>query len=274
MRQLRIEKKNSLFQVLYALKTNRSKRSELNELFIEGTAGIKAAAQGKKRFRRFVFRDYNTLSDWARGLIEDRPEAQSISLKHALYEELSDKEEPSELIATVEKETLLIDEARLSEGPLVLVLDRPSNHGNLGAMVRSANAFGVELIIILGHGVDPFDPAVIRASRGSVFHTPICQEPSHASFVAWLARLRTGYPDTVVLGTDSRAERVLSGSSRFARPAVVLMGNESKGLSVRLREAVDEMVSIPMQGQVDSLNVACAASIILFELSNQAPTET
>jgi len=269
VKPLLITRRNSTFQVLQALKTNRAKRGELREVFIEGTVGIKAAAQAGKRFTRFLYNDYRRLSLWAKELLADHPDAQAISLERELYEDLCDKEEPSELLATVEKETVEIARTRLTENPLVLVLDRPSNHGNLGAMIRSANAFGVELVVTLGHSVDPFDPAVIRASRGSVFFTPICQEPSASELLMWLERLRDEHPNIMVLGTDSKAERLLPEDHQAARPAVLLMGNESKGLSVRLKGTVDRMIGIPMRGQVDSLNVACAASIVLFELASR-----
>ena len=270
MKPLRITKKNSTFQILIALKTNRTKRSELKEIFIEGTVGIKAAAAAGRHFKRFVYEEHSRLSDWARRLLASNPETELISMQKDLYEELCDRDEPSELVATIEKETLELKRAEFSEVPFVLVLDRPSNHGNLGSIIRSANAFGIELIITLGHSVDAFDPAVIRSSRGSIFLTPICAEPSPKAFLAWLEELKITCPQLLAFGTDSKGEYSLPGTQTISRPAVLLIGNEAKGLSVELKRLVDKMIRIPMSGNVDSLNVACATSILLYELFNRS----
>ena len=270
MKPLRITKKNSTYPVLLALKTNQTKRNELKETFIEGTVGIKAAAAAGKRFRRFICEDYSRLSAWARDLLASKPETQMISMQKDLYDELCDRDEPSERVATIEKQTLELEHAILTQTPFVLVIDRPSNHGNLGSITRSANAFGVELIITLGHAVDAFDSAVIRSSRGSVFTTPICAEPSLKAFSSWLIGLKKRCPQVLVFGTDSKAEFSLPSTQSISRPAVLLIGNEAKGLSVELKGLVDKMIRIPMSGNVDSLNVACATSILLYELFNRS----
>jgi TrmH family RNA methyltransferase len=112
VKPLRITKRNSTFQILVALKTNRTKRSELKEIFIEGTVGIKAAAAAGRHFRRFVYEDYSRLSAWAQGLLVSNPDAQMITMQKDLYEELCDRDKPSELVATIEKEALQLEHAK------------------------------------------------------------------------------------------------------------------------------------------------------------------
>jgi TrmH family RNA methyltransferase len=118
--------------------------------------------------------------------------------------------------------------------------------------------------------VDAFDSAVIRSSRGSIFMTPICAEPSQKAFSSWLEGLKKRCPQLIVVGTDSKAEYSLPATHNISRPAVLLIGNEAKGLSVELKGLVDKMIRIPMSGDVDSLNVACATSILLYELFNRS----
>lgn len=270
MRALHIARRNSTFQVIQALKTSRAKRNEQNELFVEGIASVKGALRGGWTIKRILYSDYAGLSDWGKALIADHPQAQLISLDAALYGELCDRTEPSELVVTVEKETKGLSQAELSGSPFILVLDRPSNHGNLGSIVRSANAFGVQLIITVGHGVDPYDPAVIRSSIGSVFFTQLCHEESPRALRGWVEAQKELTPGLVCIGTDSKGRESTDGDEPLCRPALVLVGNEARGLSVELKGMADRMVRIPMTGSVDSLNVACAASIILHEIARRS----
>jgi 23S rRNA (uridine2479-2'-O)-methyltransferase len=262
---LRVERRNSTFQVLEALKRNRAKRSELGEVFVEGVTAIKAAVGAGLAARRLVVSRGAKLSGWARSLLESAPGALHVELDPALFQELSDREEPSEILATFAVERRPLAAVELPRRGLVVALDRPSNHGNLGSTIRSADAFGFHLVVTLGHGVDLFDPAVIRASMGGVFHTPVCQEGSPHAFAAWLHAAREAQPGLTVIGTDSAGAAVLDRDAAAARPLVIVMGNEARGLSVQLSSLVDRVLRIPMVGAVDSLNVACAASIVMYE---------
>ena len=266
MKPLRITKPNSTFQILQALKENRSKRSELGEVFVEGVAAIKNAVRAGRSIKRLVYNNQESLSDWARGLLLAHENAQLISLEKKLFDALSDKTDPSELLVTIDKEDAKLEEMHLPEDPFVVVLDRPGNRGNLGSTIRSANAFGTDLIITSGHGVDPFDPAVIRASTGGIFFTKMCHVESAEQLSNWIGAARAQHTGLMTIGTDSESEVSLVEYSHIRRPVVLLIGNEAKGLSVRLKSMADKMIRIPMKGEVDSLNVACAASIMMYEV--------
>jgi 23S rRNA (uridine2479-2'-O)-methyltransferase len=266
VRPLRITKANSTFQILQALKENRSKRSELGEVFVEGVAAIKNAVGAGQSIKRIVYSNHETLSDWSKNLLLAHEHAQLISLEQTLFDTLSDKNEPSELLVTIARETVELDQVHLPENPFIVVLDRPGNRGNLGSIIRSANAFGTDLIITSGHGVDPYDPAVIRASTGGIFFAKVCHVESVEKLREWIGTARTEHPGLAVIGTDSESEVSLMEYSRVQRPVVLLIGNEAKGLSVRLKSLADKMIKIPMSGEVDSLNVACAASIMMYEV--------
>jgi len=274
VKPLRITKANSTFQVLQALKENRSKRSELNEVFVEGVAAIKNAVRAGMSITRIVYHDHGALSDWARDLIAAHEKAQPIWLEKTLFDALSERNDPSELLVTIERETLELEQVRVPAHPFVVVVDRPGNRGNLGSIIRSANAFGADLIVTSGHGVDPFDPAVIRASIGSLFFTKVCHVESSGKLQVWIGAVRTRHPDLAVIGTDSQSDLSLGESAAVKRPLVLLIGNEAKGLSVRLQAMADRMIRIPMQGEVDSLNVACAASIVMYEVQKTKIDET
>lgn len=269
VKPLLVTRENSTYQVLMALKSNRRKRRELNEVFVEGVAAIRHSIEAGMTIRRIVFARDKSLSSWAIDLIESFPEAQQICMSRELFDTLSDRNEPSELLITIAGAELDPDSAgRDSEvEPLFgIVVDRPSNHGNLGAIIRSANAFGVTGVLTLGHGVDPYDPAVIRASMGAVFRTRIGHIDSVNALKERIDRIRIDQPRLRVIATDSAGSASITECEDFSIPAMILIGNEAKGVSVQLKELADVFVRIPMIGAVDSLNVACAASIIMFEI--------
>jgi tRNA G18 (ribose-2'-O)-methylase SpoU len=270
VKTLRVSRRNSTFQVLQALKTNRAKRNELDEVFVEGIAAIKGAVLAGRTIRKLVYTDYDGLSEWGRRLVAGSGDAQCIALDRDLYGELCDRNEPSEILATVGRESLALERVRLPRNPFVVVVDRPGNHGNLGSLVRSADAFGVDLLVTLGHAVDLYDPVVIRASMGGIFFLPVCHEQSTKTLGGWIGRIRATCPRLAVVGTDSKGDVSLPEDEAVSRPVILVVGNEAKGLSVELRTMVDRMVRIPMQGRVDSLNVACAASIAMYEIARRS----
>ncbi len=259
-----ISSRNDLFQILFSLKTNRKKRAEYGELFVEGIEPIKQAIRGNWTVRRILSPDFEQLSHWAQTLIRMQPQAERIQLAKPLYQELSEKDDPSEIMATVEMKRMRPDEVRLPDNPLILIFDRPSDQGNLGTLIRSANALGVDMVAISGHSADPFDPKTVRASLGAVFHTPIVMVESAEKLEGWLNALKEGCGLQVV-GTDSAGDCTLADSG-IKRPIALILGNEAKGMSVRLKQYADRMVSIPLCGEVNSLNVACAGSICLWQI--------
>ncbi|MBN2510677.1 MAG: RNA methyltransferase [Spirochaetales bacterium] len=260
-----ITKRNAEFQIIEALKESRKKRSSHREVFIEGIESIKQLLSSNYRITRFMHSSRTRLSAWALDQIRNYPNAVLIELSDELYSSLCEKSVPSELLATAELPNMKLEGMRISETPFILVLDRPSDKGNLGTIIRSANAFGVDAVILYGHCVDPFDPKVIRTSLGAVFHTQIFQAESVQELIELFEKLKEKNPFKVI-GTDSDAETIIY-DKQIRLPAALVLGNEAKGLSVNLKNSCDLMVRIPISGQVNSLNVACAGTVFLHRLS-------
>lgn len=259
-----ITKADDTFQILTALKGNRQKRNEMGEVFIEGVEALKQALQSPRvKPLRAITSDSARLSGWAKGLLDSGTFPEHLRLSEKLFRELSDRSEPSELMATVQCPRASLAELHLPENPFLVVFDRPSDFGNLGALLRSANGFGVDALLIHGHGVDPFDPKVIRSSMGSVFHTPVVQVDAFRDLSGWLGHLKKSCGLQVV-GTDSSGESL---PNSLGRPVALVMGNEARGMSVNLKTLVDRVVRIPIGGNVNSLNVACAGSILMWAVS-------
>lgn len=149
-----------------------------------------------------------------------------------------------------------------------VVLDRISSPGNLGTIIRTCDAFGANGAILSGHTVDPYDPLSIRASVGTIFSLPIASVGSNEELSGWLDDLRKRFPGLQVVGTSAKAV-VSVYDTDMSAPIVIILGNETYGISDFLDSITDAAVRIPINGQVRSLNVASAAAIFLYEIRRQ-----
>jgi TrmH family RNA methyltransferase len=264
---------NGEFQIIQALKLSRSKRAERDEIFIEGIQAVKMAVKAGLELTRIISAGSGApeLSPWGRDLIRGNPGAAVLAMAAPLYRKLCDRREPLELLVTAKKKTADLGRLKLPRDPFILLFDRPSDAGNLGSTIRSLNALGGDALFILGHGVDPWDPKVIRSSLGSVFFTPVVSLGSNRELEDFVIeqKRRNGLR---VWGTDSAGDVPLS-SSALLRPLLLAVGNEAKGISAALRQLCDGIISIPLLGEVDSLNAACAASICMWELRRRSGAE-
>jgi TrmH family RNA methyltransferase len=143
---------------------------------------------------------------------------------------------------------------------LVLVVDRLRDPGNLGTILRSANAAGVEQVVLATKTVDPYNPKVVRGAMGAHFWLPI-EALSWPEIAAALAGVQ-------VLLADARAKRAYYEAD-WTRPSALIIGGEAYGTSQEAMELATATIAIPMHGGAESLNAAVAASVILFEAARQ-----
>jgi TrmH family RNA methyltransferase len=187
-----------------------------------------------------------------------------IEMSPELYHSLCDRNNPSEMLVTAKIDLLNLQDVKLSDKPFILLFDRPSDTGNLGSIIRSANSFNVDALFIIGHGVDIYDPKVIRSSLGGIFFTQIVMLQSLNEIEEFISREKAKN-GMKVLGTDSKGDVSLAGGT-LSRPLMIIIGNEARGISLALKGLCDGIISIPISGQVNSLNVASAAGIFMWEV--------
>ncbi|TGL19624.1 RNA methyltransferase [Leptospira bourretii] len=264
-RPLKISVKNAEFQILLALRTNRSKRSQENEVFVEGTECIKQLIGARWEITRILFREGVKLSLWAESVLKKYSKAKQFEVSSGLFLELSEKENPSELIVTAKIQRTEIQNLIPTNHPFYLLFDRPSDLGNFGSILRSADSFQVDTVFVLGHSIDVYDPKVLRASLGSIFHTKLVFLESVASLEMFLKKEKDRC-NLQVIGSDSLGKESLE-KTNIKSPVLLILGNEAKGMSVHLQSLCDLILKIPMRGVVNSLNVACAGSILLWEVT-------
>ena len=273
MRYIKIKNENNDWQYFEALKKNRNKRHSSGEFFVEGVRNINECLKHNWEVRSVIFSEEQKISDWAKNIIKNLGgKADIYSLKKDLLEKLSDKQdkdEAAEIIFTVKTRRQNLAALSLSKDSVILIFDRPSNKGNLGAVIRSCDAFGVECLILAGHSVDMYDSEVLRAATGSFFKQKIIAEPSFNNIADWVRGQKNIFGGLKVFGTSEKGERILEpGCFERAAPAIIILGNETMGMSENFCGISDCLLRIRMSGKssASSLNAACAASIILHDV--------
>ena len=266
----RIYSRNAAFQKFEVLKTNRNKRHRYGEFFVEGVRNLNEAVRSGWTVRSFLYSFETPLSHWAREMLGRVRTERNYELTDALMAGLSGKSDASELMAVIRMREEDPSRLALGDNPLLALFDRPSNRGNLGTMLRSCDALGVEALVLTGHGVDLYDPDVVVSSMGSFFRVPAIHMDSSGEVEAWIAALRRRYPRLRVIGTTSHAERPLFEMD-LSGPVLFLIGNETEGLCARFKEWSDEMATIPMAEGccASSFNVSCASTVLFYEAVRQ-----
>lgn len=265
---MRVTSRGARFQEWAALLGNRTKRQRRGEFIVQGVRPITLAVRHGWPVRELLYNADAALSRWARET-QEAARAPGVAVSADLMAELGGKDEGvPELLAVVE---LPADElSRIPAGPalLAVVFDRPASPGNIGTLIRSADAFGASGVIVTGHAADVYDPRSVRASTGSLFALPVIRAPSHRPVLDWAATLRAGGAGVAVIGADERGARDAADVD-LTGPTLLLIGNEATGLTAGWRDACDELARIPMLGAASSLNAATAASVLLYESARQ-----
>ena len=260
---------NNQFQRIEVLKRNRHKRHQYQEFFVEGVEPLNAALAHGWKFRCLCTQAGVTLSSWAENFIASANAEEHFSLAPELMQALSDKETVSELVAVIShRANYDLNSLPRSECPFYLLLDRPMNPGNLGSTIRSAAAFKADGIILCGHSSDPYDSACIRASVGTLFALPPVQIESPQVLTSWIQSIRTGLPTFQIVGTSQFGTQAIHKVD-FSRPTLLLLGNETSGLSKHFLELSDVLATIPLPGVTGSLNLSSAATVFLYEAQMQ-----
>ena len=265
---LRVSSRNARFQQWQALLGNRNKRQRAGEFLVQGVRPISLAARFGWRFRALIHDCERPLSLWAQALLRDAG-ATLVPMAPDLLAELGEKDEGvPELVAVVEMPADDLGRIEAGDDFLGVVLDRPASPGNVGSIIRSADALGARGVIVTGHAADVYDPRCVRASTGSLFALPVVRAPGPREVAGWVAAQRARGCPVVLAAADERGDKDVFDFD-FTRPTLLLAGSEGAGLSAAWRELSDVVVRIPMAGAASSLNVASATTAVLYEAARQ-----
>lgn len=264
----RIDRRNARFQQWEALLRSRTKRTRSGEMIIQGVRPITQAVAHGIDIRTFLVDRREKRSRWAEELLSSAS-VPVVELAAELMAELGEREEGApELLAVAGIPSDGLERLPTAQGTVIVAFDRPSSPGNIGSLVRTADALGADALVTTGHSADVWDPAAIRASTGSIFSLPVLRLPSHRELVEHIDGLRASGQQWSIIGLDEAGGRLLS-SSDLTGSVVIVVGNETVGMSAGWRESCDEVAEIPMGGSASSLNASVAGSIALYEMRRQ-----
>jgi TrmH family RNA methyltransferase len=198
----------------------------------------------------------------ARGLIEWalKARAECLEVSEAVLGKLASKDNPQRMLAVFAQRWAKIPPAaKVVHDQVWVALEEVRDPGNLGTIIRTVDAVGAAGIILIGQSCDPYARECVRATMGSVFAVPLLKMTREA-FLEW----RRGWPSEVV-GTHLGAAEDFR-KTRYRAPTLLVMGSEGPGLSQPVAEACTRLVKIPMAGQLDSLNLAVATALMLYQI--------
>ena len=254
---------NSLLRRARAVRDGKVKES----IFVEGLRLCEEALSSGLKIEAAIYSEEIARKERAAELIErlEATSEKSASVSEKLLESISYTKTPQGIVVLAVRPMLAKDEfkARQSASPLLVVMHGINNPVNVGAIIRTAEAAGVTGIIATAGTVDPFSPKALRGAMGSAFRLPIWTGANYSEVVSWCVRR-----DVRTICADIEGERSFTEID-WVGPSALIVGPESTGLSSNEIASADEAVRIPMEGSVESLNVAVATAVVLYEAHRQ-----
>jgi TrmH family RNA methyltransferase len=242
----------------------RSSRDDRGVTLVEGYDELALALEGGGRPIELFYAPEVTGPDplGVAARVSALPGATVTEISRGVLEKVSYRESPDGWLAVMQTPGCALDRLDPGPEPLILVCESIEKPGNLGAMLRTAEAAGVSAAISADAVTDWGNPNVVRASKGTVFTMPVAVDSS-AAVLAWLRTRHVAVVVTTPDGTCSPAEVDMTG------PTAVVIGSESSGVTPLWHKEADAAVRIPMYGHVNSINAAAAAAIALYEANRQ-----
>ncbi|MDQ4124890.1 MAG: RNA methyltransferase [Actinomycetota bacterium] len=238
----------------------RKHRAAAGELFAEGIAPVWQAAESGAALEVVVTAPELLTSERAGSLVESLRDrgVEVVAVTAAAFESVAERENPSGLGAIVSVPEHRLADLSLGPEALVVALDEIGNPGNLGTVVRTADAAGAAAVVVAGAAADPWHPGAVKASMGTVFKTPVVT----ASLDEVLTWARDAGLEIVATSAHGDVDH---WTADYPERCLLLFGSEATGLSTETLAAADLVVRIPQKGAASSLNLAVAAGIVIYE---------
>ena len=253
---------NPLIKDIRALEM-RKVRQEAGLFVVEGLKLVADAIENGWPIRILVHRSGEGKPMLARAIAATtRTGGEVLEVTGEILEKLSRRDNPQTVIGVFEQRLERLADVMLKGESLWVGLDRVRDPGNLGTIIRTADAVGAEGVMLIGETTDPFGLEATRATMGSIFNVRLAAG-SAAEFLAWRKTFKGRVTGTHLSGTHDYRDIDYGG------PNLLLMGNEQQGLPDDLAKVCDALVKIPMRGQADSLNLAVATGVMLFEMARK-----
>lgn len=250
---------NPKVKSLLALEKPRERRKQC--LFrIEGKKEIGMALEAGYKIGNLFFCEALISVEEVQSLVPEKTLLVPVSKE--IFDKIAVRENSGGVIAVAEQKVHRLDQLKLSKNPLLLILESVEKPGNLGAILRTADAAGVDGVIICDPQTDFYNPNVIRSSIGCLFTNQVAAATSEET-IGWLNKNNINIYCTYLQAS------VPYHTLDYSEPCAIVMGTESTGLSDLWVENSTANIIIPMQGKIDSMNVSTAAAVMVFEATRQ-----
>ncbi|MBP3834237.1 MAG: RNA methyltransferase [Bacteroidaceae bacterium] len=256
---------NTKVKQLVALQQKSSERRKQGVFVVEGIRELQHCLNAGYTINSIFFCPELTDTGALSSLLSESIASYEVSPE--VYEKIAYRGSTEGVIATVQSKQLALKDLHLSKQPLLIVLESVEKPGNLGAILRSADAASADAVIICDPLTDLYNPNLIRSSIGAIFSVP-CIACSSDDCINFLKQ------NNINILTAQLQDSKLYYDTDMTCGTAIIMGTESTGLTDVWRKAADAHIRIPMLGQLDSLNVSVSAAILLFEAVRQRKIET
>ena len=253
---------NARVKLIRSLEMRKARRD--TGLFVaEGASVLVTARDAGWAPKMLVYLSGSASSAIARELVAwaESADAELLEVSQAVLGKIAAKENPQTMLGVFEQRCVQAPARDLSQGgELWVALEAIRDPGNLGTIIRTADAAGAAGVMLIGNSADPFSREAVRATMGSIFNMPLARVTSQE-----FQTLAAGWAGDIV-GTALSATEDFRARG-YRRPTLLLMGSEGPGLSAELTAACTRLVKIPMTGRLDSLNLAIATGLMLYEIA-------
>lgn len=184
-------------------------------------------------------------------------------LSDPVYEYVSDTRTPQGIMCIIKQKEYSIDQVMSGEKPFILMVEDLQDPGNLGTMIRAGEGAGITGVVMTSNTVDIYNPKTIRATMGSIFRVPVCYVQDMETILEAARKKAITTYAAHLKGENPYDKEDYSGGT------AIIIGNEGKGIKPETAEGADKLVKIPMKGEVESLNAAVAATVLMYEVARQ-----
>ena len=250
---------NPFIKSLVLLQEKAKARKQSGTFLIEGQREISIAIKGGYQIETVLFLPEICTEKEASQLA---PTAELIEINKEVFQKLAYRDTTEGILAVAKTKSTLLSDLQLSQNPLILVAEAPEKPGNIGALLRTADAAHLDAVIIANPKSDLYNPNIVRSSVGCLFTNQIATGTT-AEIIAFLKEKNIAmYCATLQNSNGDHLEN-------YTTPTALVVGTEATGLTQEWRDAATQNIIIPMQGEIDSMNVSVAAAILIFEAKRQ-----
>jgi len=265
---------NPRFKALRSLRLRKYRQRD-GLFLIEGIRIVEEALTSGASVETLIYAPDLLVSERARALLAHVDPTRHLALSADLFRTLSQRDEPQGIAAAVRIRELSLSDIPLIDDLLVIIAYQLRDPGNLGTILRTADAVGATGVVVVEPSVDLYDPQTVRATMGSLFALPIVRLVNGADLSRWFDEVRAAGLPLLVVASSAHAAQI-HYEVNYCRPLALLVGSERRGLPQSVRDSAGAQVRLPMSGRATSLNVAAATAALLYEIVRQRalPVET